>query len=512
MYKKFFGLREKPFNLTPDPEYFYMSSVHREALSHLLFGIEQRKGFIMITGEVGAGKTTLCRALLSSVPKSTQTALILNPSISAIELLRAINQEFGLSSTPDKSKKELLDDLNYFLLDVLSRGGNAVIIIDECQNLSPEVLEQVRMLSNLETEKEKLLQIVLIGQPELARTLSMPSLKQINDRITLRYYIGPLSLSETGDYIYHRLTVAGSHGDIRFSRSAIKLIYRFSEGLPRRINVAAERSMIFAYLKGTRNITKRIVKAAIREIKGEIDRSRNLGWRLVAMASFLLVLATAGLLSRPYIPKGIDYISRKFSMPVKISNQAGPAMGKDAKVTKTETKKINNVSTWTVPDYDRAYVMLHTLPSVARAFDTLNLHPQPDVLRYIPRPFIVCVDNGYAVVVKADKDHISVMTPNMKSVDIPIKAFVSEYKWNVMVPYKKEEGKVYQLTDQGKDVMTIQSVLYNYGYLSKKPDGFYDFETAKGVEKVQEVFGLTRDGIAGPDTFSLLEIIGKVKG
>ena len=199
MYKKFFGLREKPFNLTPDPEYFYMSTVHREALSHLLFGIEQRKGFIMITGEVGAGKTTLCRALLSSVPKSTQTALILNPSVSAIELLRAINQEFGLSSTPDKSKKELLDDLNYFLLDVLSRGGNAVIIIDECQNLSPEVLEQVRMLSNLETEKEKLLQIVLIGQPELARTLSMPSLKQINDRITLRYYIGPLSLSETGD-------------------------------------------------------------------------------------------------------------------------------------------------------------------------------------------------------------------------------------------------------------------------------------------------------------------------
>ena len=181
-------------------------------------------------------------------------------------------------------------------------------------------------------------------------------------------------------------------------------------------------------------------------------------------------------------------------------------------MSKTETKKINNVSTWTIPDYDRAYAMLHTLPSVARAFDTLNLHPQPDVLRYIPRPFIVCVDNGYAVVVKADKDHISVMTPNMKSVDIPIKAFVSEYKWNVMVPYKKEEGKVYQLTDQGKDVMTIQSVLYNYGYLSKKPDGFYDFETAKGVEKVQEVFGLTRDGIAGPDTFSLLEIIGKVKG
>ncbi len=411
MYKKFFGLREKPFNLMPDPEYFYMSSVHREALSYLLFGIEQRRGFIMITGEVGAGKTTLCRALLSSMPKSTQTNLILNSSISVIELLRAINQEFGLFSTPDKSKKELLDDLNYFLLDVLSRGGNAVIIIDECQNLSPEVLEQVRMLSNLETEKEKLLQIVLIGHPELAGTL----------------------------YI-------------------------------------------------------------------------NLGWRLVGMDSFLLVLAIAGLLSRSYIPKGIDYISRKFSMPVKISNQAGPATGKDAKVSKTETKKINNVSTWTIPDYDRAYAMLHTLPSVARAFDTLNLHPQPDVLRYIPRPFIVCVDNGYAIVVKTNKGHISLMTPNMKFVDIPIKVFVSEYKWNVMVPYKNEEDKVYQLTDQGKDAMTIQSVLYNYGYLSKKTDGFYDFETAKGVEKVQEVSCLTRDGIAGPDTFSLLEIIGKVEG
>ncbi len=512
MYKKFFGLREKPFNLTPDPEYFYMSSVHREALSHLLFGIEQRKGFIMITGEVGAGKTTLCRALLSSVPKNTHTALILNPSLSAIELLRTINQEFGLVAKGEMSKKELLDDLNDFLLDVLSKGGNAVIIIDECQNLSPEVLEQVRMLSNLETEKEKLLQIVLIGQPELAKTLSMPSLKQINDRITLRYYMGPLSLSETGDYIYHRLTVAGSHGDIRFSRSAIRLIYGFSGGLPRRINVVAERSMIFAYLKSTRNISRRVVKAALKEIKGELPSSKNLGWRLVIITTLVVVLGIAVFFSRPYIPMGIDYLSRKFKEPAKVSMQVKPVTKKKQQLTRPVNKKQGNVATWTVTDYDRAYVMLHTLPGVARAFDTLNLHPQPDVLRYIPRPFIVCVDNGYAVVIKADKDHVRVMTSDMKSIDIPVKTFVTEYKWNVMVPYKKEESKVCQLTDQGKDVLTIQSVLYNYGYLSKKPDGFYDFETAKGVEKVQEVFGLTRDGIAGPDTFSLLEIIGKVKG
>jgi len=505
MYKNFFGLRENPFNLTPDPEYLYMSSVHREALSHLLFGIEQRKGFVMITGEVGAGKTTLCRSLLTSLPKKTHTALILNPSVSAIELLKTINQEFGLRAK-HRSKKDLLDDLNNFLLDILADGGNAVIIIDECQNLAPEVLEQVRMLSNLETEKEKLLQIILVGQPELEKTLSSPSLQQINDRITLRYYMGPLSVSETGDYIDHRLTVAGSHGDIKFTRSAVKLIYNYSRGLPRRINVVCERAMIFAYLKGTRKMGKYILKSSIKELsKGKRPRSSLSPKWITVTVTAVAVLVFVGLLWQTSFKQQVS------SQVSSIFNQISKRHV--VKVKETAEKTTNKDYSWILQDYDRAYIILHTLPDVSRAFETLNLHPQPDMLKYISRPFIACLDEGYAVVIEVDKDHARLIGPNKDTIDVPIEKFNTAYKWNVMVPYKKEEGvKTCQLTDQGEDVLTIQSILKRYGYLVKKPDGFYDFETAKGVKKVQELFGLTRDGIAGPDTFTLLEIIGKGKG
>src|SRR5208337_4388625 len=209
MFEKFFGLSENPFNVTPDPKFLFLSKAHEESLSYLRYGIDQRKGFIMITGEVGAGKTTICRALLGNLPKTVRTALILNPALSDIELLQTINQDFGINAS-HTSKKALLDELYEFLINVFIAGENAVLIIDECQNLSPDVLEQIRMLSNLETEKEKLLQIVLVGQPELGETLKKPALRQLTQRVSVHYHMLPLQKEEIERYINHRLKIAGA--------------------------------------------------------------------------------------------------------------------------------------------------------------------------------------------------------------------------------------------------------------------------------------------------------------
>ncbi|MCG6879940.1 MAG: AAA family ATPase, partial [Deltaproteobacteria bacterium] len=225
MYKTFFGFKEHPFNLTPDPRYLYLSRYHREALDHLLYGINQRKGFIAITGGVGTGKTTLCRALLDHLDENTKSALIFSSFVSHMEILKSIAHEFGIPLPVEtESKNALLDAINHFLLGVFREGGNALLLIDEAQNLSRTVLEQIRMLSNLETEKDKLIQIVLVGQSELKEVLSAHSLRQLDDRITVRYHLKPLDQKDVQGYVEHRLVVAGGKGDVKFSDGAFKRI------------------------------------------------------------------------------------------------------------------------------------------------------------------------------------------------------------------------------------------------------------------------------------------------
>jgi general secretion pathway protein A len=271
VYREFFGLKEKPFNITSDPNFLFLSRVHKEAFSHLLYGIRERKGFLEITGEIGAGKTTLCRALLSQLDRKTKTAFIFNSTLPELQLLQAILEDYGII-VKGRSKVSMLRQLNSFLIEELSRGNNVVLIIDEAQNLKTSILEEIRMLSNLETDKEKLFQIILVGQPELRNKLNSPELKQLRQRISVRFHITPLESDEIEKYIYHRLTVAGSTGRIAFLPEAIDCIYRFSGGIPRIINTVCDKSLLAAYVAEARDITLPIVENSIQEIEGVLTR------------------------------------------------------------------------------------------------------------------------------------------------------------------------------------------------------------------------------------------------
>ncbi len=265
MYKNFYGLKENPFNVTADPAFFFSSKRHSEAFSHLLYGIEQRKGILVITGEIGTGKTTLCRTLLNRFDDKIKTALILNPNFSEVQLLQLIVKDLGIE-TKSKNRANLVEELNQFLLEESSRGHNVVIIIDEAQNLKERQLEQIRLLSNLETEKEKLLQIILVGQPELVDKLKLHSLRQLNQRISVRYHILPLDKSELKNYIEHRLKVALVNEKLCFSDDAIDEIFLHSQGIPRLINIICDRALLAGYVLETQTIDAKIITECVHEV------------------------------------------------------------------------------------------------------------------------------------------------------------------------------------------------------------------------------------------------------
>lgn len=272
MYTSFFGLNEKPFSITPDPRYLFMSERHGEALAHLVYGVTESGGFVQLTGEVGTGKTTLVRTLLlNQMPDNADVAVVLNPQITAHEFLLTICEELGIEVPEQKdSIKALTDALNHHLLSAHADGRRTILIVDEAQNLAPAVLEQVRLLTNLETAKQKLLQIILIGQPELRELLDRNDLRQLAQRITGRYHLEPLARDETSQYIEHRLRVAGALGEV-FDAAARKEVFRLSQGIPRLINVICDRALLGAYSQESRLITKRLVKTAAAEVSGELE-------------------------------------------------------------------------------------------------------------------------------------------------------------------------------------------------------------------------------------------------
>jgi general secretion pathway protein A len=302
MYASFFGFRENPFNLTPDPRYLFLSQYHKEALEILLDAIRKRKGLVTVTGDIGTGKTTLCRTLLKELDSSTKSALIFNSFISDLEILETISQEFAVEKTSiARTKKDYFAALNRFLLQTFHRGDNAVLLIDEAQNLSSSVLRQILRLCELEAAGEKLIQVILVGQSELSEVLALPSLKVLSERIKATYYLKPLEPNDIGRYINHRLGVAGGGGNVQFTEGASGKIYSYSGGNPRRINAVCDRALLIAYVKEKQTITKKMVETAIQELQTETKPKASVfrGWAWKRFASsyalLFLLLMIAGV-------------------------------------------------------------------------------------------------------------------------------------------------------------------------------------------------------------------------
>ncbi|MDF0533779.1 AAA family ATPase [Shewanella sp. A32] len=291
MYKAFYGLSDNPFSIAPNPTYLFLSDRHREALAHLKYGLGETGGFVLLTGEVGTGKTTVSRCLLRQLPENTDTAFILNPSLTEAELLATLCDELGIHYGESPSLKQLTDLISGFLLNNHQAGRNTVMIIDEAQHLRPEVLEQLRLLTNLETDTKKLLQVILIGQPELQQLLKRQELRQLAQRITARYHLLPLTEQEVGLYVQHRLQVAGRMEPL-FNKGAIRALHRFSGGIPRIINLLCERALMAGYGQSKTPIDRRMVNAAAAEVLGDLPKQRN--WWLPVSALTALVLAFGG--------------------------------------------------------------------------------------------------------------------------------------------------------------------------------------------------------------------------
>ncbi|MBA3884646.1 MAG: AAA family ATPase [Acidobacteria bacterium] len=304
MHEDYYGFSEKPFNLTPDPKYLYKSQSHAGAFELLQYAIRRREGFVVVTGDIGTGKTTLCRAVLENLDRKTFAALILNPFLSEEDLLRAILQDFGVVSREEikrgrlhgVSKLELIETLNEFLLSLLPLGAGALLIIDEAQNLPLQVLEQIRILSNLETDKEKLLQIVLVGQQNLRELLRSPELRQLDQRISIRFELEPLDPEETAAYVAHRLAIAGG-GAVRFAPSALELVHRSTSGIPRLINLLCDRALLGGYSARTARITPEIVASAAAALEFDAPRSNMAGWFDRHAAGFAAGAAVMALLA-----------------------------------------------------------------------------------------------------------------------------------------------------------------------------------------------------------------------
>ncbi len=517
MYNSFFGLTETPFNLTPDPRYLFLSPNHREAIDHLLYGINERKGFILITGGIGAGKTTLCRVLLDRLDEKTKSALILNSFISDIELLKLIVQEFGvdIDTEPDReiTKKDYVDALNRFLLTNFSNGGNAVLLIDEAQNLSRDVLEQLRMLSNLETEREKLIQIVLIGQPELNDIIGAPSLRQLNDRILVRYFLKPLGPMDIKGYVEHRLVVAGSHGNITFTGGAYKRLFSRSGGIPRRINSICDRALLIAYTKGEYTLTGTIIDKAAADLYGSGTVIKTVGifsWLRPAYLFLfaLILLAAAGITGFLHLKhmyeasterqvKKVVATPKKAEAPVKViekvpdlflNNEYGRSALFSIFYKNNPDKKFNDAG-------DRLSI------------ETFELAPEYYIT--LKKPFLLKtksnkVNEKYLLITRvSEKGAVcSDMDGNPREID---KGFLFE-NWGGVVSwifpdYSDEQS--YIIGFEYPSINWIQKTLKDKGYLVQV-NGIYDMATFREMKRFQEDFGLLADGVAGPRTKALL--------
>ena len=571
MYLPFFNLREPPFNLTPDPRFLFLSSQHEEALSHLLYGIHERKGFIEITGEVGSGKTVLCRALLEQLDASVSTALVFNSYLTQSELLAAISRDFGLA-TEDVTGAALIERLNAYLLSEFSAGRNAVVVIDEAQNLEPTVLEQLRMLSNLETARGKLLQIVLVGQPELRDKLSLPGMRQLDQRIAVRFHLNELSRPETASYVAHRLRVAGADTGITFTQRALRLIYQYSGGLPRRVNLLCDRALMTAYVRETRGIDGAIVRQSVRDLNGgrRAVSAGPPGVRLagrLALASLtgcaLLGLATsawmlpgvrAGFTSpstrppvvRVNVPAARPEPARRQQPPapqvVDASPPAvtaathepepqpdiAPAPGSEAPAPPADVELSRAL--WRLKT--NAEALLPTVPDPASAdwvsllrtagggLDVMPFQPRLAQLPHLSRPcFIEVLPHASAphavlwVVARGTPNSVLIYRESGELTPVSLSELRRLWYGALYLTAEApaDAGVTLRPGMQGDQVRALQRALKQGGYFPAEPSGLFDTQTQQAVKRFQRDNWLPVDGNAGRQTLlTLLHFGGNV--
>jgi general secretion pathway protein A len=529
MYLDFYGLREKPFNLTPDPRFIYLSKNHREAFAHLLYGINNRAGFILLTGEVGSGKTTVLRSLLSQLNGDHyRTALIFNPCLSSPELIQNINREFAIQTyTPTGTS--LLDGLNPFLLKQNSEGRTVVLVIDEAQSLDRPVLEQIRLISNLETDRDKLIQIVLSGQPEFVNILKKKEMHQLSQRITVRYHLKSMDFEDTVAYVNHRLEVAGARSRDLFQKSALKRIYRYSRGLPRLVNAACDRTLLAGYTRDAERISSRIAAAGIRDMRGDVA-THTQRRRLILIPTFTMLAAI--LIAAIYFTQSDFIKSFKDSQPLEAT---GVEPKEELVITGEEFYRIMAAELGGVSEPESARRAFNTLAELWNARPVLETNHlnQFDGMERAALDRGLCLykfSGNLGSLLRIDSP--AVLEMNMPGitgkrfislvgmenerllVDPPISGRRSlsfdelEKHWsgNGFLIWRDPLNLLTKILPgtRGDHIKRLQALLKEAGSYNKPLNGVYDSDTLSAVKEFQSSRGIEQDGIVGGQTLMLL--------
>ncbi|HMK87757.1 MAG TPA: AAA family ATPase [Steroidobacteraceae bacterium] len=522
MYLNFFGLSEKPFAITPDPRYLYLSERHAEALAHLLYGINESGGFIQLTGEVGTGKTTVVRTLLSRIPHHADVAVILNPRVTPAEFLLTICEELGVrvEEADRNSAKQMVDALNRRLLAAHAEGRRIIVIVDEAQNLSTEVLEQVRLLTNLETATQKLLQIILIGQPELREILDRTELRQLAQRITGRYHLNPLSPPETLGYVRHRLRVAGAAGEI-FTTPALREVYRVSEGIPRVINVCCDRALLGAYTQETRQVTPALVRRAAGEVYGRRFAPRWVGW--VAGAVILACVSALAFAAASFWQHQTSPLraaaKTTVQAPVHIEPPAPPPpppisidslLADNAGTTGDAAAFRRLLALWGTAMADDRNPCIQAQKAGLACLDQRGSWAQ---VRALNRPAILTLaDNEghrHRVVLSALDEELATLDLGEHSVRVPLKELSRDWfgEFTVVWKPKTPRARLLSLGMRGDEVRWLRRSLNALHGAASDPEteDVYDQQLAVAVQDFQREHRLNADGIAGLQTQVVLD-------
>jgi general secretion pathway protein A len=529
MYVSFFGLIEKPFSITPDPRYLYLSERHAEALAHLLYGINESGGFIQLTGEVGTGKTTVVRTLLSRVPQHADVAVILNPRITPVEFLLTICEELGLGlDEADRSSvKEMVDALNRRLLAAHADGRRVIVIVDEAQNLSANVLEQVRLLTNLETATQKLLQIILIGQPELRELLDRTDLRQLAQRITGRYHLNPLAKLETEQYVRHRLRVAGAAGEI-FTPAALREVHRVSSGVPRVINVVCDRALLGAYTEDIKKVTPALVRRAAAEVYGRRVVPAWLGW----LAALAAAAAVAGICVTVFLTSSLWRHSvsalHAAAKPVPAARLTPAASPRPVPPRAPPPISINALLAENVENTTDAAAFRRLLALWGSAMTTdkdpcaqaekaglacLEQRGSWAQVRALNRPAILTLTDGegqrHRVVLSALDDGYGTLELGEHDVRVPLDELSRDWfgEFTVVWKPKTPRTRLLSLGMRGDEVRWLRRSLNALHGAASDPalDDVYDQGLAIAVQNFQREHRLNADGIAGLQTQVMLD-------